>query len=79
MNLSQRTVAELLGFSDTTMLSRYEHGRALPSLTAALRLEIIYRMPVAFLFPVLYDHLREDIRAREAEAMRKAPRQQCLF
>jgi len=31
-----------------------------------LRLEIIYRVPVAFLFPDLYEALRTEIRAEEA-------------
>lgn len=67
MRLSQRQVARLLGRSDASMLSHYEHGRALPPLAVALALEIIYRAPVAFLFPALYDDLRARIRNREEE------------
>lgn len=77
MNFSQRLVAQLLGHRDTTMLSRYEHGRSLPPLATALRLEIIYRVPVAFLFPGLYKGMREEIRADETRAA--GPRQQILF
>jgi transcriptional regulator with XRE-family HTH domain len=50
------------------MLSRYERGHILPSLTTALGLEIVYRVPVAFLFPDLYEELRDQIRSREANA-----------
>jgi transcriptional regulator with XRE-family HTH domain len=51
MGFSQKQVARLLGQRDTSMVSHYEHGRALPPLAVALGLEIIYRVPVAFLFP----------------------------
>ena len=66
MNLSQKQVAVLLGRRDTTMLSRYETGRSLPPLITALRLEIIYRVPVAFLYLKWYVALRQQIRDLEA-------------
>ena len=47
------------------MVSHYEHGRALPPLAVALSLEIIYRVPVAFLFPAMYDELKRQIRQQE--------------
>lgn len=65
MRFSQKYVSRLLGFQDTTMLSRYEHGRSVPPLPIALRLEIIYRVPVAFLFLGQYEELRKDIRTLE--------------
>ena len=65
MGLSQKQVAELLGHRDTSMISHYEHGRALPPLAMALRLEIVYRVPVAFLFPAMYDALKRRIREHE--------------
>ena len=65
MGLSQKQVARLLGHRDTSMISHYEHSRALPPLAMALRLEIVYRVPVAFLFPVMYDALKRQIREQE--------------
>ena len=65
MGLSQKQVARLLGHRDTSMISHYEHGRALPPLAMALRLEIVYRVPVAFLFPAMYDALKRQIREHE--------------
>ncbi len=56
---------DLLGQRDASMVSHYEHGRALPPLAVALSLEIIYRAPVAFLFPDMYDELKKEIRAQE--------------
>lgn len=65
MGFTQRQVAKLLGHLDATMVSHYEHRRALPPLAVALGLEIIYRVPVAFLFPGMYDELRQRIRRQE--------------
>jgi transcriptional regulator with XRE-family HTH domain len=65
MGFSQKQVAQLIGHGDASMVSHYEHGRALPPLTVALGLEIIYRTPVAFLFPAMYDDLKRQIRQDE--------------
>ena len=65
MGFSQRQVARLLGHRDTSMVSHYEHSRALPPLAVALGLEIIYRVPVAFLFPGMYDELKQRVRRSE--------------
>jgi transcriptional regulator with XRE-family HTH domain len=65
MGFSQKRVARLLGHRDTSMISHYEHNRALPPLAVALGLEIIYRVPVAFLFPGMYNELKRTIRDKE--------------
>ena len=62
---SQKLVAHLIGHKTHSALSLYEHGRALPPLTTALKLEIVLRTPVAFLFPNLYDNLKQGIRSEE--------------
>ena len=62
---SQRYVAHLLGHKGHGALSGYERGSSLPTLATALKLEIVLRTPVAFLFPGVYDALRNDIRAEE--------------
>ena len=70
--LSQEQIAKLLDHPDGEMISRYEHGHILPPLATALGLEIIYRIPVAFLFPDLYEELRDQIRGREASSAESA-------
>ncbi len=77
MRFSQQYVAGLLGHKNTSMVSRYEAGRSTPPLLTALRLEIIYRVPIAFLFGDLYDAMRKQIRAEE-ECL-AAPSQAVLF
>ncbi len=71
MGFSQKTVSQLLGHKDATLLCSYERGRILPTLAAALRLGIILRVPVEFLFPGFYDELKSTIREHE-ESMQAA-------
>jgi len=77
MRFSPRRVALLLGHQDSSILAQYERGKRLPSLINVLQLSIILRVPVEFLFPILYDRLRERIRADEERLSR--PSQQLLF
>ena len=64
MGFSQKRAAYFAGLKSSD-LSRYEHGVKLPNLPNALKLEIVYRTPVAFLFGDLYEELRKEIRKRE--------------
>lgn len=75
--LSQRRVALLLGHKSHGALSSYENGRVLPKLDTALKLEIILRTPVAFLFPAIYEDFRSAI--RKAEEQMEGFGQQDLF
>jgi transcriptional regulator with XRE-family HTH domain len=63
--LSQKDIARLLGYRSTTAISSYERGTKAPQLTNLLKLEIIYRIPVAFLFWDHYQELRNEIRRKE--------------
>lgn len=65
MGFSQERVARALGLRKTSVVSRYENGKRYPSLVNALKLEIVYRMPVAFLFRDLYSELKDEVRGRE--------------
>jgi len=81
MKFSQGYVAHLLGHKDTSACSDYERGTRLPSLVNALRLSIILRVPVEFLFYALHDDLRATIRAEEERLVAEGckPIQQALF
>jgi transcriptional regulator with XRE-family HTH domain len=65
MGFTQKQAAEILGYRTRSRVAELERGRRLPSLKTALRLEIVYRIPVAFLYPDLYAHLKRPLRARE--------------
>jgi len=74
MKFSQKHVATLLGLDGPGMLSHYEGGGFQPSLERALALEIIYRVPVAFLFPQLYEQIKAEIRGKEERLLKSAPK-----
>jgi len=65
MGFTQAQVAQLLGQRDTKRISNLELGRRLPSLPTSLRLAVIYRVPVDFLYSELYSSFRDEIRNRE--------------
>src|SRR5437773_151976 len=65
MQFTPEEVSNLLGQGQAGMLAKYENGLALPPLKAALRLAIILRVPVEFLFPELYERLRNEVRVEE--------------
>ena len=70
MGLSQKRATYFMSMNKTNALSHYEHGNKLPGLINALKLEIVYRTPVAFLFQSLYEQLRKEIRTREEKLKR---------
>lgn len=70
MGFTQEEVAAILGHVTRDLISHFEHGRRMPSFTTALKLEIVYRVPVAFLFPEQYQRLKVRLRERE-ERLRK--------
>jgi transcriptional regulator with XRE-family HTH domain len=65
MGFTQTEVAEILSYVSRPYLSHLERGGKLPSLVTALKLEILYRVPVAFLFPEHYARLKGAIRESE--------------
>ena len=77
MTVSQERLIRLLGHDDSAMWSDWERGKHLPSLANALRLGIIFRIPLEFLFYALHDELRAQIRAEEERL--DQPIQQPLF
>jgi transcriptional regulator with XRE-family HTH domain len=77
MRFTTSHVACLLRHQDASTLSDYERGERLPSLANAFRLAIILRVPVEFLYPALYDGLRDEIRAEEVRLAQ--PQQPTLF
>jgi len=60
--LERKQVALLAG-KTADEISRYERGLNQPNLKTALKLEIIYRMPVRLLFPDLFRELEDEVAA----------------
>jgi len=66
--LSQRAAARILGFVDTSCLSRWEHGVCLPNAVNMFRLAALYRTLVDGLYIDVLRNVREEIRRREEQA-----------
>lgn len=61
--LEQKQVARLLGHKNCDQISRYERGVRVPNLRTALKLELIYGIPISNLFPEHYQKYRSEIAA----------------
>jgi transcriptional regulator with XRE-family HTH domain len=57
---SQKKVAHILGLADTSTLSRWEHGGAIPSMVQVFRLARIYETMPHELFEELWNHIDSE-------------------
>jgi transcriptional regulator with XRE-family HTH domain len=69
--LSQRELAELLGASSGSKVSRYERGTRLPSFETVLAYEIVFRVALDELFKGEERALRAKIRKRAQHLSRR--------
>jgi len=58
--LSQKQLAALIG-QDRTMISMYERGRILPTLTSAGMFQVLFGLSVADIFPELFRQLEQGL------------------
>jgi DNA-binding XRE family transcriptional regulator len=79
MRFSQEMVARMLGDCSRSTVARFEDGGQFPSLLTALRLEILYRVPIAFCYPEMYNRLRDSLRAAEQTMFPPNAQQGVLF
>ena len=57
----QKWVAAMLGQRAPSMVSAYEKGSKLPSFETAIKLELVYQIPLSELFPNLYSELAREV------------------
>lgn len=60
----QKQIAKLLTQKSVNQISRYELGLNMPSLKTALKLSIIYKLPVRVLFQKYYRECRDELITR---------------
>jgi len=65
--LSQKELADILGFRSGVPISRHERSEAVPDLLTALAYEVIFRVPISELFPGLYQTVAAGIEERLAK------------
>jgi transcriptional regulator with XRE-family HTH domain len=62
MRFDQKQIAELLRHS-SVQLCRFEVGEQIPRLKVAIKLAILYRLPIRTLFHALYEVCQEELDA----------------
>lgn len=62
--LSQRELANLLGYRNAAVVSRLERGRCSPRLWQFLALEVIFGGSLSELFPPLFANVEDDVMRR---------------
>ena len=65
--LSQKELAQILGFRSGVPISRHERSESVPDLLTALGYEAIFRVPVSELFPGMYQTVAVGIEERLAK------------
>lgn len=73
--LSQREVAEILGFKTDVPAFRHECSRTLPDLRTAIGYEIIFRVPLSSQFDALYRSVEPIIETRMLDLKRRLEEQ----
>ena len=63
--LQQKEVARILGFKSASIVSRWENGTCLPSVTNAFKLAVVYRVMVDALFIDMRGAISREMRTRE--------------
>lgn len=66
--LKRRDVAAILGVRDLGTITRWETGKAMPSVMNLLRLSALYRTFADALFPEMARDLKNDLQLREKRA-----------
>lgn len=69
----RKQIAVLLSRKVADEISRYEKGINLPNLKNALKLEIIYQMPIRLLFQPLFEQCRREISAIRQQQAQQIP------
>jgi transcriptional regulator with XRE-family HTH domain len=68
--LSQKQLAALVG-QDRTMISMYERGRILPTLTSAGMFQLLFGLSVADIFPELFRQLEQGLETNRQKIGRR--------
>ena len=69
--LKQHQVAMILGLNSTCPVSQWEQGKAMPSVNNLIKLSLIYRALPNDLYPELFDHLREELKTKEIQLLKR--------
>ncbi len=65
-NLSQRELAQLLGYSNEVPVSRHERGVTVPPFRIALSYQVIFKVPASDIFPSISQTIEQNIETKLA-------------
>lgn len=65
---SQKQIAQRLGLTSTTLISRWEQGEAYPDLQNAMKLSCIYKTLIDQLFPDLRREIINELTLKDINA-----------
>lgn len=65
--LTQRDLAEILGFVGARQIAKHEVVQAVPSIIAAIGYQVIFCTSIAELFPGMYETIRDGVEQRLVE------------
>lgn len=71
--LTQKELADLLGFESRTQVSRIEHGKRVPGLEIALACTTLFGVSLGELFPQLAVEVEENLRKKIARLQEGSP------
>jgi transcriptional regulator with XRE-family HTH domain len=69
--LRQCDAARILGFADSSRISRWERGTCLPTAINMFKLAALYRTLVDALYIDVLRQIREEVRRREAQIVKR--------
>lgn len=64
LGYEQKQIAVLLGQNSIHQICRYETGQRIPSLKVAIKLAVLYRLPLQVLFEDYFRQCREELKNR---------------
>jgi len=67
--LSQRDAARILGYVNSSRLSRWEHGTCLPKPVNMFKMAALYRTLVDALYIDMLRSIREEVQKREQQVL----------
>lgn len=69
--IGQKRLAHLLGHYDSTLISKWENGKVVPTIQNLFKLSYILEVRAEALFPGLYNKCSEEVEERQAPFLKE--------
>ena len=68
--MTQRELANIMGYKSVSSLSHIEGGHKLPSIRTVIKLEAAFQRPIRDIYPRLFDSVYDPVARRRAKRFR---------